>query len=215
MKKIVALFTSVLLLFIYSCDKADNTYENGNNSSEKIASKPVSNRSINGGVNLQCIGSCDCAFGFDLKTGKGECTCSPCAFEIKFETINDRTLSEEDKNILKDNLFNSELFQYAIEDIKKYAIEKYNFNLDVFKKIELYHNDGTDVVIFSFLDNENNLQSVLYSRSNTISKAFRVDCTGGFECREQYNFNTNTASCSCSDCSMTVTEIKDLTINPS
>lgn len=201
----------LLGLLFYSCESSESP--SNKNESLKLSSKLTTEKTINGEVEFQCIGSCNCGFGLDLNTMTGSCSCSPCALELKFKTISGNKLSEEDGEILKENLFKSELLAISLEDVKKYALEKYDTEISNFKKLNLYHNDGTYVVIFTFEDNVGKLQSVLYSSSKTLGKAFRVDCTGSCDCREQFNFNTNTASCSCSDCTMTVTEIKELTAN--
>lgn len=209
--KIFLMIGFALSLLIFSCESSESSEVN--NKTVDLLSRNSIDKNINGGVEFQCIGSCECGFGLDLNTMTGACTCSPCALEIKFVEIKDNKLSSSDKEVLRDNLINSELLKVATKDINEYALEKYDVELNSYKKLELYHNDGNDVVIFTFEDSQRNTQTVLYSRSLSTGKAFRVDCTGSCDCREQFNFNTNTASCSCSDCTMTVTEIKDLSPN--
>lgn len=201
-----------LSLLIFSCVSSENSEVY--NKSVDLMSRNSIDININGGVEFQCIGTCNCGFGLDLNTMTGACSCSPCALEIKFVEIKNNKLSSSDKEILKNNLITSELLKIAIKDLNQYALLKYDVVIKNYKKLELYHNDGNDVVIFSFEDSQSKIQTVLYSKNMNTGKAFRVDCSGSCDCREQFNFNTNTASCSCSDCTMTVTEIKDLSQNP-
>lgn len=214
MKAKVFFTISIVLgfLFFYSCENSDNLITE--NQSVELSAKMANDRTVNGGVEFQCIGSCNCGFGLDLNTMTGACSCSPCALELKFTKINNQVLSDEDKEVLTNNFYQSKLLPIAVEDLTEYALDKYDTEISNFRKVEFYHNNGTDVLIFTFEDRKGDVQTVLYSLNHTIAKAFRVDCTGSCDCREQFNFNTNTASCSCSDCTMTVTEIKDLTLNP-
>ncbi len=211
LKLVIGLSIFSFLVFI-SCDKEVNETSTNNSSTSKSAYYSDSELALKTaqGVSLVCSGSCGCKVWMNLDTHQGGCTCSECVMDV---TFHDKKVKLENKDKYIQSLFNLPLMEIAVRDFNAYAKKTYNKNTVGFDKIDFVITEKTKVITFHFKDDKGIEQTVLYSENNTdktskvAPKKFRVDCTGGCGCIEQFNFDTNTASCSCSDCSMTVTQL--------
>ena len=204
---LLSIFVVSLFVFvIFACTNNETTDKSQNavgSNNARILSKSELTNKIKAGVEIECAGSCDCYF--NMNTGVGNCSCSPCHLDLHF--IDKRvSITGSDKDDIYESIIDNDLFKSTIRDLQVYVKDNYQTDVKGYKSIEFYIKNDVTVIVYKFIGADNVVNSVLYSQK-VAGKKFRVDCTGSCDCLEQFNFNTNTASCSCSSCSMTVTEI--------
>lgn len=207
--KLLSLFLfsfMICVCLIISCsDNQTNNKNSVNNDVARVVTESELIQKVKGGVEIACDGGCDCYFNFNLDSGVGKCSCSPCQLELHF-LDKKGTMTGTDKDDVYESILENLLFKSTIRDVNQYVANKYATNIKGFTGIEFYIENDVTVIVYKFIGEDNKLNSVLYSQK-TAGPKYRVDCTGGCGCLEQYNFNTNTASCSCSDCNMVVTQL--------
>lgn len=210
-KFILLFFLFGLISIYFSCSQNDTEDKKKVNEIEILTSKKklqVSDfkSSMIGSWEIECKGSCECTLDFYLTTGIYNCSCSPCAMDIRF--INDKkqsiTFSEDEKKIYLNYFLNDYDF---IKEFKNYLKKNSSSEIINIKSISNIINKNYRFTLIKFINSKGFDDSISFYQKLGSEKGYTVDCTGSCNCLEQFNPANGTVSCSCSPCSMKVTEI--------
>lgn len=154
-------------------------------------------------VSIECAGTCGCSLQGQLG-GENDyvaCSCAECMMNITM-SVRSQNNDGNEYETKEYSLVNGKVTIPFIKEYFDFASPK-----DQLQSVDITKDEKGITAVYNYLNKAGVANTVIFTKANSATKKYQIECQGDCGCTVIYSFTTNSASCGCADCIMIVNEI--------